>query len=70
MKLFISRYKIIVCIIFALCCPGSTYGGGGEESFTVALTGKYPPFSFYSSEGELIGFDVDIAGKIADKNGV
>ncbi|MBU0533325.1 MAG: ABC transporter substrate-binding protein/permease [Candidatus Omnitrophica bacterium] len=36
-----------------------------KESFTIALTGKYPPFSFYSQEGELVGFDVDVAEKIA-----
>jgi His/Glu/Gln/Arg/opine family amino acid ABC transporter permease subunit len=29
------------------------------------LTGKYPPFSFYSDQGELAGFDVDVARMIA-----
>ncbi len=37
-----------------------------KQAFKVALTGKYPPFNFYSEEGELIGFDVDVAQKIAD----
>jgi arginine/lysine/histidine transporter system substrate-binding protein len=36
-----------------------------KEIFTVALTGKYPPFSFYSQKGELVGFDVDVAKRIA-----
>lgn len=35
------------------------------ETFTVALTGKYPPFSFTSPEGELSGFDVDVSREIA-----
>ncbi|NQU42893.1 ABC transporter substrate-binding protein/permease [bacterium] len=40
------------------------------DPFTVALTGKYPPFSFYDSEtGELTGFDVDIARDIANHLG-
>jgi len=40
-----------------------------REPFTVALTGKYPPFSFYDSEGELAGFDVDVAHAIAERLG-
>lgn len=35
------------------------------KTFRVALTGKYPPFSFYSNEGELAGFDVDVARAVA-----
>ncbi|MDO9465050.1 MAG: ABC transporter substrate-binding protein/permease [bacterium] len=36
-----------------------------KETFTIALTGKYPPFNFYSDEGKLVGFDVDTAKKIS-----
>jgi len=36
-----------------------------KETFKIALTGKYPPFSFYSEEGNLVGFDVDVAKRIA-----
>jgi len=31
----------------------------------VALTGKYPPFSYYDQNGDLNGFDVDVAREIA-----
>ncbi|MFP4416743.1 MAG: ABC transporter substrate-binding protein/permease [Chitinivibrionales bacterium] len=34
--------------------------------FSVALTGKYPPFSFYDENGNLSGFDVDVSRAIAD----
>jgi len=37
-----------------------------KQNFRVALTGKYPPFNFYSEKGALVGFDVDVARKIAD----
>ncbi len=36
------------------------------ESFSVALTGKYPPFSFYDKDGELCGFDVDVSKAVAN----
>jgi His/Glu/Gln/Arg/opine family amino acid ABC transporter permease subunit len=38
-----------------------------QNQFSVALTGKYPPFSMYDSKGELVGFDVDVSQRIADK---
>lgn len=38
-------------------------------TLTVALTGKYPPFSFYSADGELVGFDVDVAKLVAERLG-
>jgi His/Glu/Gln/Arg/opine family amino acid ABC transporter permease subunit len=33
----------------------------------IALTGKYPPFSFYDNTGELAGFDVDVSREIAKR---
>lgn len=41
-----------------------------EQELRVALTGKYPPFSFYSSEGKLVGFDVDVSRLIAESAGL
>ena len=40
-----------------------------EERFRVALTGKYPPFSYYNEEGKLSGFDVDVSKEIAKRLG-
>lgn len=41
-----------------------------EDVFEVANSGAYPPFSFVNTEGELVGFDVDIANALADRMGV
>lgn len=40
----------------------------GELSF--AMTGQYPPFNFVDDDGEIIGFDIDIATEIANRIGV
>ena len=42
---------------------------GAAEPLRVALTGKYPPFSFYGEDGELTGFDVEVARRIGDHLG-
>ncbi|ABR49783.1 extracellular solute-binding protein, family 3 [Alkaliphilus metalliredigens QYMF] len=39
-------------------------------SLTFAMTGAYPPFNFIDTDGQLIGFDIDIANAIAEKMGV
>lgn len=39
------------------------------EPLTVALTGKYPPFSFYDAEGDLTGFDVQVAQALGEAMG-
>ncbi len=36
-----------------------------EPEFATALTGKFPPFSYYDEKGELAGFDVDVSREIA-----
>ncbi|HET8904949.1 MAG TPA: transporter substrate-binding domain-containing protein [Saccharospirillum sp.] len=41
-----------------------------EGVFQVANSGAYPPFSFVNTQGELVGFDVDIAEALAEEMGV
>lgn len=40
------------------------------KEMTFAMTGAYPPFNFIDENGELVGFDIDIAHAIAQKLGV
>lgn len=40
----------------------------GEISF--AMSGGYPPFNFYNTENQLVGFDVDVASEVAKRLGV
>lgn len=49
----------------------STYSRILEEGkMTFAMSGAYPPFNYMDENGELAGFDIDIANAIADQLGV
>lgn len=41
-----------------------------EGEFSFAMTGGYPPFNFINEDGDLAGFDIDIANAIAKEMGV
>jgi His/Glu/Gln/Arg/opine family amino acid ABC transporter permease subunit len=62
-------------LILALFLPLASFSFTSQNNasepkpFTVALTGKYPPFSFYDTNGDLAGFDVDVSREVARELG-
>jgi His/Glu/Gln/Arg/opine family amino acid ABC transporter permease subunit len=71
-----------VCILslwagLSLLCARPAVGAAPEADassdsstpFRVALTGRYPPFSFYNAQGELDGFDVAVSRAVAARLG-
>jgi len=59
----LSINKIMSVFFLCICSLGIL---ASEKQFTTALTGKFPPFSYYDSKGELTGFDVDVSRAIAN----
>ena len=41
-----------------------------SKEMSFAMTGAYPPFNFINEDGEIDGFDIDIANALADQMGV
>lgn len=41
-----------------------------EGQLTIAMSGEYPPFSMPDDEGNMIGFDVDVANELAERVGL
>ena len=64
---------IIICVFF-LGCPthpdGSLYRIRDSGEVRIAMSGDYPPFSYYNEKKVLDGFDVDVAREIAKRLGV
>ena len=65
MSFEITNKSIWRSLIFLTLFTSTVMASGESSEFRVALTGKYPPFSMYNLDGELVGFDVDISYEIA-----
>jgi len=63
-----------VLLMIALLLPAATlFAGGKQESsdntISFAGSGGYPPFNFITENGDVEGFDVDVAAEIAKRMG-
>lgn len=69
------RGAAALALLLAVLAPSPPARAQHDEAATegrvleVALTGKYPPFSFYGADGELTGFDVDVARAVGERMG-
>jgi len=63
------RTGMACCVVGLACVIGSGAAYGAAEPLRVALTGKYPPFSYYDAQAELAGFDVDVSREVARRLG-
>lgn len=70
---------VLVLLLALTAAVGCSSGGGDRSTYeqiqdkgemTFAMTGAYPPFNFIDDNGDLAGFDIDIANAIAEKMGV
>jgi His/Glu/Gln/Arg/opine family amino acid ABC transporter permease subunit len=67
--MFIISYKkwpayLFLFISLIISCPEKIYSQDTQDPLRIALTGKYPPFSYYDNDGNLTGFDVDVSKEI------
>ncbi|MCI5139755.1 MAG: amino acid ABC transporter substrate-binding protein, partial [Candidatus Electrothrix sp. AR1] len=59
--------RIIITLTLAFLALAGPQFVAAEEEFVTALTGKFPPFSYYDNQGNLAGFDVDVSREIAQR---
>ena len=51
-------------------CSGVTvYADADSKTLTVGFDAEYPPFGYMDESGEYVGFDLDLAQEVCDRNG-
>jgi arginine transport system substrate-binding protein len=66
-KYFIAILAIAMAFGFIVIKPFQSTGKPIHETLVIGLQNGYPPFEFVDTEGKIVGFDVDVAGRIAEK---
>lgn len=68
-KFFIAVAAVIALIGFVALKPSQKSEEISDNTLVVGLNSGYLPFEFMDPQGHLAGFDIDIAGRIAEKIG-
>lgn len=63
--------KIVAVMSVLILTLGMLTGCGGKEekSFTVGFDAEFPPYGYRDDNGEYIGFDLDLAAEVCERNG-
>ena len=65
-----SKCKIIcICTFLALCCGSIAQAAEPAKTLRIAVDVPYPPFAVQDKDGNLSGFDVDIAHAVCNELG-
>jgi len=65
------KKKLAILLIAVITVMAFTAGCGGnkeEKTFTVGFDAGFPPYG-YEEDGEYVGFDLDLAKEVCDRNG-
>lgn len=71
--LYLVLVSIVTVVLLAGCKKENqtTYNAIMDKGkMTFAMSGAYPPFNYISDNGDLVGFDIDIANAIAEELGL
>ena len=49
--------------------PSQVQATGDEKTFTVGFDAEFPPYGYKDTNGEYVGFDLDLAQEVCNRNG-
>ena len=63
----LSLVILLSVVAFAACSKGES--NSGKQKFVVGLDASFPPYGYENDAGEIVGFDIDLAKEVAERNG-
>ncbi len=66
-KYFLSILAMALVLGLVAAKPFSSGEPSEQDVLVVGLQSGYPPFEYMDTQGKIVGFDVDVAGLIAEK---
>lgn len=64
--------KLVALLLVGMMAVGTLTGcgqGSEGETFTVGFDAEFPPYGYRDENGEYVGFDLDLAAEVAERNG-
>jgi arginine/lysine/histidine transporter system substrate-binding protein len=70
-NVFLLLITSLIVSLLAACGSGSSTAGDGEEKKVLVMgtSADFPPFETRDTDGEIVGFDIDLAKHIANELG-
>ena len=75
-KLFTAVLSVLlICTLLAGCSSGSastdsSSSGNDENTLVIGVDDQFPPMGYRDDDGNIVGFDIDLAQAVADKLGM
>jgi polar amino acid transport system substrate-binding protein len=61
---------VLMCTaVLAGCGSKNEPSGNAAPTFTVGYDAEFPPYGYQDDDGEYVGFDLDLAQEVCDRNG-
>ena len=61
------RKAVLLLAMFTAC--GNKKSDDGRTTFTVGFDAEFPPYGYKDDSGEYVGFDLDLAQEVCERNG-
>ena len=55
--------------IVSMQTPARAADGEDDNTFIVGFDAEFPPYGYKDDNGEYVGFDLDLAQEVCDRNG-
>ena len=63
------KKKVLALLATCMLAMSLTACGGKENTFTVGFDAEFPPYGYMDENGEYVGFDLDLAAEVCERNG-